>query len=252
MSPMSGIFEPHEGNGFDSFSKRRLARTLTGSMRTWPGAGGSESGLQSAAGSVLAGFPMKSAPLFAAASAALVSAGRCGGTQDAGDAKQCQGAQLHVSARGGERAQCTGGDETAQEKAAESEEESGGVCNERSGDERQSGGSLLSACSERYVVLGAMTGVLVDAAHRVEDEHGDLRPCLIARQRDARNGSSERGAANVPRSSFVQRLSDDVIVTSLTGAKLRMLRPQLRVDFQNQLFQDVFHPAIGNGARSRV
>jgi hypothetical protein len=41
-------------------------------------------------------------------------------------------------------------------------------------------------------------------------------------------------------------------VTSRTGAKLRVLRLQLRVDLEDELFQRVFHPAIGNGARSRV
>jgi hypothetical protein len=59
-------------------------------------------------------------------------------------------------------------------------------------------------------------------------------------------------AADVPRSSFVQRLRDHVIVTSLTGAKLRVLGAELRVDLEHELFERVFHPAIGSGARSRL
>src|SRR5690349_24147632 len=110
----------------------------------------------------------------------------------------------------------------------------------------------LSASSERYVVLGAVTWFLVDATHRVEHQHGDLGSCLITRKRDARDGGPDRGAADVPRSRFIQPLRDHVIVTSLTGAKLRVLRFQLAVDLEDELFQRVFHPAIGNGARSRV
>src|SRR6476619_738780 len=111
---------------------------------------------------------------------------------------------------------------------------------------------LLSPSSERYVVLRTVAWVLVDATHRVAHQHGHLGSGLVARKRDARDGRSDRRAADVPRSSFVQSLSNDVIVTTLTGAKLWMLQAQLPVHLEHQLFQRVLHPAIGNGARSRL
>jgi len=113
-------------------------------------------------------------------------------------------------------------------------------------------GLLLSTISKRYVIRRTVARVLVDATHRVEHQDGHLGSCLVARKRDARDGRSNRRAADVARSSFVQSLSDHVIVTSLTGAKLRMLRAQLPIDLEHELFQRVLHPAIGNGDRSRV
>src|SRR6185436_12396895 len=89
---------------------------------------------------------------------------------------------------------------------------------------------LLSAGSEWHVILRAVTRIHVDAAHGVEHEHGDFGSCRIARKRDARDSRSNRRAANVPRSSFVQGLRDHVIVTSLTGAILGMPLLELRVD----------------------
>src|SRR4029079_17855532 len=75
------------------------------------------------------------------------------------------------------------GEKSRQRKAAEPEKESGGVCDERCGDERH-GELLLSASSERYVILRAMARVLVDATHRIEHQHGHLGSCLVARKRD--------------------------------------------------------------------
>src|SRR5688500_12888765 len=96
---------------------------------------------------------------------------------------------------------------------------------------------LLSASSEWHVVLGTVARVLVDAAHGVEYQHGDLGPGRVARERDARDGGADWRAADVPRSSFVQRLRDHVIVTPHAGAKFRMTCLELAVDLQHHLLQ---------------
>ena len=97
-----------------------------------------------------------------------------------------------------------------------------------------------------------MTRIQIDAPHGIEHEDRDFGPCRIAGQRDARDSGSDGRAADVPRSSFVQCLRDHVIMATLAGAKFRVTSPELGVDLQHELFQHVFHPAIGNGALSRL
>jgi len=124
------------------------------------------------------------------------------------------------------------------------------VCYERGGDEWQA--CSLPATSDRNVVLRPVARVLLNAAHGVEHQHGDLGPRLIACERDARHGGPNGRAADVSRSSFVQRLRNHIIVTALTGAKLGVPLHQLPIGLQHKLFEYVLHPAIGNGARSRL
>jgi hypothetical protein len=183
--------------------------------------------------------------------ASSVRAARGHRPQKAAEREERQRTKARIATNCPGRAKHRGGNETQQRNAAEPEKESGGVCDIRCGDQWH-GMLLLSACSHWDVVLGTMARVLVDSAHRVKHQHRDFGSCLVACERDARDGRSEWRAADVTRSSFVQGLSNDIIATSLTGAKLRMLRPELLVGLEHQFFQRVLHPAIGNDARSRL
>src|SRR5690242_5269459 len=96
-----------------------------------------------------------------------------------------------------------------------------------------------------------VTRLLRHTVHGLEDEHGELSAYLVRIQIRGLDRPAEP-RRRVPGTSLVHHQRDDVIRTLLTGAKLRLLLRELRVDVANGAFERAFHPASGSGWRSRT
>src|SRR6185312_2086566 len=85
-----------------------------------------------------------------------------------------------------------------------------------------------------------------DALYRVEDDHGEGRPGLVALQIDRNQSLAYVGAAAIARASGIEGECNHIGAAVLAAADLRILPAQLIVQRDHRTLEEIFHPANGS------
>src|SRR6476646_2186157 len=92
-----------------------------------------------------------------------------------------------------------------------------------------------------------------DVLHRVHHHRDELRlPRLRLQLEAGKHRAARRLAGDVAGSNMVEGERDRVIAALRAAAEVRHLRAHLLVDLGDRVLEEILHPAMGSGSRSRT